>query len=100
MQCKNRSTNVKCSQMTNEVKDIMGRQPAGAIIHLVKTDFGTSKPKLRQATKIAKHRPILLLVRTNEVVMARCTLPEVREVVPSFNILCVEGCIVPRRIAT
>ncbi|XP_063867688.1 alanine--tRNA ligase, mitochondrial-like isoform X1 [Scylla paramamosain] len=63
-------------EMANEVKDIMSRQPAGAIIHLVETDFGTSKPKLRQATKIAKDRPILLMVKTNGIVMARCTLPE------------------------
>lgn len=71
------------SQMANEVKSIMSRQPAGAIIHLVETDFGTSKPKLRQATKVAKGRPVLLLVKTNGIVMARCTLPEVRsEIVP------------------
>ncbi|KAG0713122.1 Alanine--tRNA ligase, mitochondrial [Chionoecetes opilio] len=63
-------------QMANEVKDLMSKQAAGPIIHLVQTDFGTSKPKLRQATKVAKDRPILLLVKSNGTVMARCTLPQ------------------------
>ena len=61
----------------------MNKQPTGPIIHLAETDFGTSKPKLRQATKVVKDRPIMLLVKSNGIVMARCTLPEVR-VIPDI----------------
>lgn len=75
---KNKFCNCLFSQMANEVRAILNEQPDGPIILLVKTDFGTSKPKLRQATKVAKERPILLLVKSNRIVMGRCTLPEVR----------------------
>ncbi|XP_042217165.1 alanine--tRNA ligase, mitochondrial-like isoform X2 [Homarus americanus] len=62
--------------MVNEMKNIIELQQDGPILHLMQTNFGTSKAVLSKATALAKQRPILVLAKSEGVIKGRATIPE------------------------
>lgn len=63
--------------MMTEMKQVIDQQQDGPIIHLLKTDFGTSKAVLSKASALAKQRPVLLLAKSEGIIKGRSTIPEV-----------------------
>ncbi|XP_068205729.1 alanine--tRNA ligase, mitochondrial isoform X2 [Palaemon carinicauda] len=64
-------------QMAVEMEEILREQPHGPVIHLLETDFGTSKAMLIKASKFCKQRPLLVLAKAEGTVVARATLTQV-----------------------
>ncbi|KAK4304833.1 hypothetical protein Pmani_023237 [Petrolisthes manimaculis] len=64
------------AEMRNEVLEVISKQKFGPIVHLVKTNYGSSRPRLVQGHKLVKDRPMLLLARTGQVVVGRSALPQ------------------------
>lgn len=58
--------------------EVISKQTSGPIVHLLRTNYGSSRPRLVQGHKLVKDRPMLLLARTGQVVVGRSALPQVR----------------------
>ncbi|XP_071532512.1 alanine--tRNA ligase, mitochondrial [Panulirus ornatus] len=63
-------------EMVSEMQQVIDQQKDGPIIHLLKTDFGTSKAILSKASALAKQRPVLVLAKSEGIIKGRSTIPE------------------------
>ncbi|XP_069182668.1 alanine--tRNA ligase, mitochondrial isoform X1 [Procambarus clarkii] len=63
-------------EMVKEMMEVIGVKKDGPIIHLLETDFGTSKAVLSKATVLVRQRPMLVLAKSEGIIKGRSIIPE------------------------